>query len=420
MGWLITIALRIFTKDRARNLLILTITVGVMALSTVLSIMNGFQFSTIDNLLNIDSYHLIAYDDWGLGDSEQAAQQVAQIEGVVSALPFSDIQTIANNAFNDQIAVRVRALPPDAFVRDPALAGALNLQDPPGRVSGQSVLIGTHLAERMQVAVGDDLALYSHAGRERLFTVADIFDSGYNDFDSQLVFTTLESAQSLLSQNAPVHIGVKIHNHRQINRMKQSIAAVLGGINGGSQVELRTWEESNRAIFGALRLEKFFMILTVGMIFVVVSISIYQSSTRRIMQRSHEIALLIAVGVTPARLRQLFTWIGLLLGLAGGVIGCVLGLLVTLNISNLFAVLERTTNGTVIFINYLLQIINSGSGRLAPISTDYFYFFDIPHKIVLSEFLSIFCFGVLLSTLTAHYAAQRVNSIQPAALLGRS
>ena len=418
MRWPIGIALRFFWKDRTRTLLIATITIGVLALSTVLSIMNGFQFSTIDNILNIDSFHLIAYNDWERSYENNIITAIREIPAVVSALPFGELHTIAHRDEVGAFPVRIRALPRDAFQYDYGLADALNLQIEDFNISPQTIIIGSRLAQRFGLTVGDGLVIFSHRGAERVFTVANIFTSGHGDYDSHLIFTTIDSARRYLNATMPAHIGIKFDNPNRAHREQHKIAETMRRIIRRTP-QLRAWQESNRAIFGALRLEKFFMILTVGMIFIVVSINIYQSLTRRIMQRTPDIALLMAVGATHNALYQMLTTIGLFIGIIGGLIGSALGLLITININSLFDIAELLINGLLLTINQLAYAIHGTSAGVSLVSSDYFYFFNIPHQMVLAEYLSIFIFGVTLSTLAAYYASRHINFIKPATILGR-
>jgi lipoprotein-releasing system permease protein len=181
-----------------------------------------------------------------------------------------------------------------------------------------------------------------------------------------------------------------------------------------------SWRDYNRAFFGALRTEKLFMFILVGLIFSVVGLNIFQAQRRSVLERREEIGLFRAVGATDMAVRLIFVWDGCIIGLAGAGIGMLLGLLIACNIAAFFSILE----GLVNFLIHILNIIVSpfagadaaGEG-FAIFSPTVFYIKEIPSRLIPHEVLLIFLFGFFSALLAAWFASGRVSRTRPAEVL---
>jgi lipoprotein-releasing system permease protein len=173
--------------------------------------------------------------------------------------------------------------------------------------------------------------------------------------------------------------------------------------------KVKTWRDFNRAFFGALRTEKLFMFVLVGIIFIVVGLNIYQAQRRIVLERREEIGLLRAVGAGDRAVRLVFVWDGLVIGLIGAGSGTALGLLISFNIAAVFSILETIVNGVL----YLLY----RGGGFAVFSPAVFYIKELRARIIPHEVLLIFLFGLFSALAAAWFASGRVSRIRPAEVL---
>ena len=423
--WVLFVSARhLRTRRRSRGntasvLSIAGIAAGVMTLIAVLAVMNGFQLGTIEDILEINSYHLRVRPEEGGANAEG---EISDLPGVSVALPFVDVQTIIRGFFVQPQPVAVRAVPANALNRDPGLAasleivaGSFDLVDP------ASVVIGSELSRVLGVAVGDTVSLLNVADGELdlrnpveiPFTVTGIYQTGFLEFDLSWGFVSLADARAALDIREPAVIGVKLENRFRDAEAAARVARRLDA--AGIEASVVSWREFNRSIFGALRVEKVLMMLLLGLIFVVVGVNIYQSLKRRIVERTEEIGILKAVGARPRSVQAVFVLEGLLIGLVGGTIGTVFGLLVSENVNELFRLAESLINSIALIGTRLLQSV-SRSARFELFSPTYFYLEEVPSRVLFPEVLGIFLFAVLSSTVAAYVASVRTARIRPAAV----
>jgi lipoprotein-releasing system permease protein len=409
------------------------IAVGVMTLTVVLAVMNGFQLGFIESIVEISSYHLQLRPDQSGPVGDRAApldplrvSRIRAIPSVTAAVPFVERQALVEGVFQRPHACSIRAVPPDLFSLDPVQAvmlstrdGAFDLRDV------HSLVIGSELASGMGARVGDVLSLTSFASggggrlvpRRDTFIVRGIFHTGYYDFDSSLVFMSLAAADLLYGGGAalPRSWGIKIANRFDDSRPLKEIAGLLKGT--GYKVE--SWRTYNRSFFDALFMEKLMMMVLVGIIFIVVGFNVYHSLRRSVFERMEEIAVLKAVGIPPWRIQAIFVLEGLVIGLGGGVLGLCAGLALAVNVSGVFSVVERLVNAFLrLWQVVLLPFVSSDSGAgFAIFSPTYFYLTQVPSHVFLRETFLVSCFAVAACVSAAWAASRAVSIFRPSEVL---
>jgi lipoprotein-releasing system permease protein len=387
----------------------------------IIAVMNGFQLGFIESILEISSYH-VRVSGLPPEKAELLMEGLGNVPGFSAAVPFREFQALIRGG-RSQRGLMIRALPPDALERDRGMAsrldfeaGAFNLR------GGRNILLGTELARSLGVRLGDRISLFSSddllgggAPEVNDLTVTGIFRTGYYDYDTALGFVNLETGRRLSGGEAV--LGLKLEN-----RWRDSAAmAALGEIISRSSISpeegrLSSWRDYNRAFFGALRTEKLFMFILVGLIFIVVGLNIFQAQRRTVLERREEIGLLRAVGAGDLSVRLVFVWDGFLIGLSGAGTGMVLGLLIAGNIPLFFSAIEGIINRCKGLINYLFGSF-SGTGNFAVFSPTVFYIKEIPSRIIPGEVFLIFMFGFLSALAAAWFASGRVSRTKPAEVL---
>ena len=391
----------------------LAIAAGVLALVTVISVMNGFQYNTIENILQIDSYHFILSNIPFNTDYQKLQHRIAAIEGVQSVIPFSEIFTLAQASNRPLISVNIRAVPVNAPKIDDGFSRQVEVVHGAFDLAAQSVVIGSGLAQRASLGLGDPLIIYSHSGAQLVYAIRGIFHTGYREFDSSLLFISLKDSEELLG-NRSINMGIKLTSPNNDRRMRPLIWEALAD-QSTTDLELTSWRRHNRAVFAALRLEKTLLIFTLGVIFLVVGVNIYQSLKREIINRSNEIAILKAMGGYAVHVRSIFALHGLLIGIIGSTLGMAAGLFISNNINNLFALTEQSTQLTIDGINWVLQRL--GAFRVSYIPSIYFFVPEIPNRVLLHECLIIFLFGVCTAVFSTILATVRLHYIHPCDIL---
>ncbi|MDR2632965.1 MAG: ABC transporter permease [Treponema sp.] len=439
--WIGFVASRYVSRKRRNSpsavLAVLGIATGVLALTVILAVMNGFQLGFIESILEIASYHIRveepareAAEPQGPPSLQGAIPLIRGLPGIVAVTPLREFHgLIRGNRGGPQVAL-IRGLPQDVLEQDRGMAEKLVFEAGSFDLSRKdSILLGAELARRLSVKLGDDVTVVSVAGLlgeapeeaapgADSFTVRGIFRSGFYEYDLGWGFINLDTAQALGAD--ALFLGVKLRNRWQDTRAVGLIRPVLAASLPGAAPLVSTWRSYNRAFFGALRTEKLLMFVVVGLIFIVVGLNIFQAQRRMVLERREEIGLFRALGAGDRAVRLVFVWDGFIIGFTGAGLGMVLGLLIAAYISRCFSALEAGVNGILRLLNSLVGVFMGYSpdlGEFAIFSPAIFYIKEIPSRIIPHEVLLIYLFGFLSALLAAWFASGKVSRTRPAEVL---
>ncbi|MDR1029363.1 MAG: ABC transporter permease [Treponema sp.] len=440
--WIGFVASRYVSRNRRNSpspiLAVLGIATGVLALTVILAVMNGFQLGFIESILEIASYHIRVEDP--VLETEvperrspllEAIPAINGLSGIGSVTPLREFHgLIRGNRGSPQVAL-IRGLPQDALEQDQGMAEKLVFEAGSFDLGEKrSILLGAELARRLFAGLGDAVTLVSVSGllgddsgedssaADSSFIVSGIFRSGFYEYDLGWGFISLDTAEEL--GGGPLFLGVKLKNRWQDNRALGLIQPVLAASLPGEPVVLSTWREYNRAFFGALRTEKLLMFVVVGLIFIVVGLNIFQAQQRAVLERREEIGLFRALGAGERAVRLVFVWDGCIIGFTGAGLGMALGLLLATHISQCFTLLEAGVNGIIGVLNSLSRLFMGSSPDLeefAVFSPAIFYIKEIPSRIIPQEVFLIYLFGFLSALLAAWFASGKVSRTRPAEVL---
>ena len=235
---------------------------------------------------------------------------------VVSPVATGPLLVVRGNATR---AVTVSGIEPDTYFRivdfsDKMVRGSV-------RMSGSDILIGTELSSDLGVDVGDKLHITAANGATSVLTIAGVFDLGNKGANQRNTFTVLHTAQSLLQLPGGVtNIEVTLQDIYAAEVMAQRIASVTG-------VEADSWIKNSAQFFAAVSAQstantaiRFFVGLSVA--FGIASVLVVS-----VVQKSREIGILRAMGISRAQILRLFLLQGGLLGFGGSLAGCAIGAL---------------------------------------------------------------------------------------------
>ncbi len=407
---------------------VLGVAVGVMTLTVVLGIMNGFQLGFIENIVEISSYHLQIRSqnraEAGGGLSAKTLDALKSSPSVLAVIPFSDLQCLVEGRFSRARPCIVRIVPQDVLSMDAAQARLLSMTSGSFSLSEEgSIVIGSELAAATGAKPGDTLFLVSAdssqgrlVSRRDSLKVAGIFNCGYYDFDVGLAFISFRTAAAMAPRaTRSVTYGVKL-----ADRFRDE--AALGRIQrllAGSGFRAESWRVYNRSFFDALFMEKLMMMFLVGLIFVVVGFNIFNSLRRTVFEKREEIAVLKAVGVSPRSIQYAFVFEGFVIGLFGALTGLIAGLALAQNVNRAFSVVEAGVNGALRAAWAVIEPLQgaAASESFSIFSPLYFYLTAVPSKVLLPETIFVASFALLASVTAAFGASRAVAAFRPAEIL---
>jgi len=426
-NWTLFVASRYIFKGRSNSpvLAVLSIATGVFALIVIISVMNGFQLGFIESILEISSYH-VRMESFS-EDKIDALKEIAlSVPGVKAAVPFREFQALAKGRRTSQQAVLVRGLEKNIPETDRTMRSRLDFEEGSFDISEPDfVLMGAELARKLSLGVDDEVVLFSLTGilsaqQEEessldTFIIKGIFRTGYYEYDSTWAFINIEN--NIFSVNeSDLKLGVKLSNRFQDKHTLELIKKKLPA--GLTDVKLSSWRDYNRSFFGALRTEKLFMFILVGLIFIVVGLNIFQAQRRSVLQRREEIGLLRAVGGSEGEVKFIFVCDGAFIGFTGAVLGLFLGLLVSFNIPEFFTLVENVVNTVRGLLNTFTRFLGIGlAGNFAVFSPSIFYLKEIPSRVLPHEVIIIFMFGFLSALTAGYFASRKIAKIEPAEVL---
>jgi len=422
-SWVLFVAFRYIFKGRSSSpvLAVLGIAVGVLALIVIIAVMNGFQLGFIESILEVSSFHL-RIESFDQKNIKEVREIVFGIPGVRAAVPFKEYQAIAKGKRLTQQAVLIRGLGENTLEIDKAMNSKLNFEDGYFDLSNnKNILLGSELAYRLGVFIGDEVTLFSltgilsqEAGSSFNGIVTGIFRTGYYEYDCSWAFINIEN-NSFIQNECDLILGVKLANRFTDKTILEQAKRRLSAYK---DIKITSWRDYNRSFFGALRTEKLFMFILVGLIFIVVGLNIFQAQRRSVLQRREEIGLLRAVGGSRRAVRFVFVLDGAIIGLAGSSIGLLLGLAIALNMSGFFTLVENVINEFINIMNILAGSVGVGMAEnFAVFSPTVFYIKEIPSRLLPFEVTLIFIFGFLSALAAAWFASRKVSNIQPAEVL---
>ncbi len=316
------------------------VTLGVMALVIVISVMNGMQEELRAKILGSNPHVLVLQtgtslrmDGW-----EQVLDRVRTVDAVAGAAPFVVTSVGIQRAGYAQTADLYGVLPQPEGV--PVTDFERDLQD--GVYSlGETgsgyppVLVGSLLAQRMQLFKGDTLVLVSLENVNesplgglyptvRQFEMAGSFTTGMYEYDLRNIYTTLAAAQDLLGiagANQVGGIAVRVEDLWEADAVGREIRAAVGP---GHFIE--SWMTTNRSFFSALKLEELAMGVILGLIIVVAAFNVVSTLVMVVVDRTREIGILKSMGMTDRAILRVFRLQGLWIGMIGTSLGVGLGL----------------------------------------------------------------------------------------------
>ncbi len=333
------VALRYLTRRQGLFAFITTligvagVSVGVAALITTLSVMNGFQTDIKDKIIGAQS-HILIFGRMSEKTYKKNIQLVEQLPLVEAAAPHIYGQGIITYA-GQSVGLIVRGLDPEQEKKINTLADSVEEgsftpdwpQDAP-----PPLVLGSELAANLGADIGDDVVLISpqsistSAGmfpKMKKFRISGLLRTGYYEFDNTIAYTLLDHASDFLGlHQGTTGIAVKLHNINDADKAAEQIRDVIG--HGYS---VRTFAQLNSTLYAALKLEKTMMFIILFLIIGVASLNIAGNLILLGTEKLRDIGIMRAMGASPRMIRKIFMWEAMVIAGLGIVLGLLLACL---------------------------------------------------------------------------------------------
>ncbi|WP_439532730.1 lipoprotein-releasing ABC transporter permease subunit [Polymorphobacter sp.] len=382
---------------------LVAVALGVAALISVMSVMNGFRAELFDRILGLNG-HAVVQGYGGRLENWQAIQkQVISLPGVTSAVPL--IEQPLMGSFQGRVegvlvrGQRMADIKGNPVMAGNVLSGSLDRLQPGAGV----VAIGARLAEALGARVGDDISLINPAGESTPFgtvprivayRIGAIFEVGIFEYDKAFVVMPIEDAQLLMRLDDAVGM-IEVETNDP-DRVTEIMAPLADRIRQDGVIA--DWKTTNAALFSALVVERTVMFWVLSIIILVAVFNILSSLIMLVRAKTRDIAILRTMGAGRAALMRVFMTVGTLIGTLGTGLGLILG----------FSVLQ------------FRQTIVATVGRLTGTNLwdpSVRYLTDLPSRTDPVEVIGIVALAVLLSFLATLYPAWKAANTDPVQVL---
>jgi lipoprotein-releasing system permease protein len=380
------------------------IALGVGTLIVVLAVMNGFRAELLDRILGLNGHLTVQAGPSGIADYERLTDELMRIEDVRKVTPFVEGQAMAS-AGGTASGVLMRGL------RAADLRGRTILEQNIERgsladVAGERKLaVGTRLARRLGLRLGDDLTLISPDGpatalgtlpRVVSFEVAAIFEIGMYEYDDGVVFTSLDAAQTYFNLDDRVNaIDAFLADPERLDDAQVAFQNTVGG-----RYWVTSWRQANAQFFNALEVERNVMFLILTLIILVAAFNIITGLTMLVRSKGRDIAILRTMGATRGAIMRIFFLAGMTIGTVGTAIGFGLGLAFALNVDAIRRFLERFTGAELW-------------------SAEIRFLSQLPAKVETGDVVSVVAMALVLALLATLVPSWRAAQLDPVEALRR-
>ncbi|MEP7156847.1 MAG: lipoprotein-releasing ABC transporter permease subunit [Betaproteobacteria bacterium] len=383
------------------------IALGIAALITVMSVMNGFQKEVRARILGVTAHiQVMGLDNGesrGLDQWRQVLDTVRKNPDVSGAAPFIDGQGLLAYSSNVRGAI-VRGILPEEENAVATLGQDMRAGKIESLVAGEyNVILGGALARALGVTVGSKIQLITPQGtvtpagmvpRLRSFTVSGIFSSGHYEYDANLALIHLKDAQVLFRFDENVSgVRVKLKDTERAPLISRQLSDTLK-IDG----YVTDWTKQNATYFRAVQIEKRMMFIILTLIIAVAAFNLVSTLVMVVTDKHPDIAILRTLGASPGMIMKIFVVQGAVIGVVGTLIGVATGILLALN------------------IDVVVPFIESVAG-FKVLSPEVYFLSELPSDLKWADVWSTALISLLLALVATLYPSWRASRVNPAEAL---
>jgi lipoprotein-releasing system permease protein len=400
-----------YTRAKRRNHFIsfislismLGIALGVAALITVLSVMNGFQKEVRARILSVVSHVQITGPGGQLAQWQGVADAARKNPDVVAAAPYVNGQAMLVNEATARGAL-VRGVDPAlerrvAEVANKMVAGRLEALQP-----GEfGIVLGADLARSLRAFPGDRVTVIAPQGlvtpagvvpRLKAFRVVGLFEVGHYEYDSGLALMHIADAQRLYQLGDEVSgVRLKLTDLFESRRVGRELYREIGG-----DILISDWTRSHANFFRAVAIEKTMMFIILMLIVAVAAFNVVSTLVMAVTDKQADIAILRTLGATPRSIMQVFMVQGVIIGVLGTLLGVAGGIALALNIDVVVPFLERLL-------------------KMQFLSKEVYFINELPSDLHAADVIAITSVALVLSLVATIYPSWRASRVRPAEAL---
>jgi len=371
-------------RKKQSILSIVGVFIGITVLIVSLGVSNGLDKNMINSILSLTS-HINVYSPENIPNYEELVKNIEEVKGVKGAVPTIETQGIIKYEGHGEpyvAGVKVVGYDLDKAIKvmkldDYIIDGKIDVEDK------KSILIGKELAASMGAMVGDKVKLITSEETDLEMTVGGIFQSGFYEYDLNMVLIPLQTAQYITYSDETVgRLSIRLDNPYDAQELIYDVARKLP-----TDLYIGTWGEQNRALLSALTLEKTIMLVVFSLIAIVAGFLIWITLNTLVREKTKDIGIMRAMGFSKKNIMLIFLIQGIILGIIGIILGIIVSLILLYYIKN-----------------YAVDLVSN-----------IYYLKDIPIEISLKEIAIIVGANfivILISSIFPAYRAAKLENVE--------
>ncbi len=381
----------------------LGIALGVTALITVLSVMNGFETELRERILGMASHATITAVDGSLENWQDVSEMIEDQPHVLASAPFVSGETMLSNG-KQVSGAQLRGVLPETEGRVSDVVSHIRGGDIGLLRAGEyGIILGSELAVALGAGIGDAITVVSpHVTiaptgilpRLRRFTVVATFEVGMYEYDRGVALVHMHDAAKLFRLDAAVSgLRLKLDDVFDAPQVAWQLGSQLPG-----EYRIQDWTRRHANFFRAIKTEKRVMFIILTLIVAVAAFNIVSTLIMVVTDKRADIAILRTLGATPRSIMNIFIIQGVVIGVMGTALGVAGGVGLALNIETIVPAIERFFN-----VQFL--------------AADVYYISEVPSELHWLDVWVMASVALALSLLATLYPAWRAARTNPAEAL---
>jgi lipoprotein-releasing system permease protein len=371
----------------------LGIMLGVAILIIVMSVMNGFKTDLTNKILGLNPHIIIEPNSFVIDDN-YVLKLKDNFEDISVSRTYSGEGIIIINDKAKGIifkGVNNKEKKIKEFFKKNIVSGDVN------QFKINNIFIGSELAFNLNLKEGDIINLMSSTfvatplGRlpkQENFKIAGIFNTGFVEFDQNIIFLNIEDALSIFDKEIKdQNLEIYLKNPLDANKYKKKIEKL------NLNYFIYTWADLNKSFFSALKVERNVMFIILTLIIIVAAFNIISGLTILIKNKTKEIAILKTLGLNNTSITKSFFLTGFTIGFFATIAGIFLGVIFSLNIEKVRIFLSKVFN---------LEIFPS----------DIYFLEKLPSEINLFSIFIVFVLSLLVSAIASYIPARNISKMK--------
>lgn len=381
----------------------LGIALGILALITILSIMNGFHEEIRHRMLSMTAHMTVSGSGDQLEQWQTLQEEVARSSSVLGVAP--NVSRLALVAFGGQShGAMIKGILPEQEGQVSEVAEQLKVGRITDLIAGEfNIILGKELANKLGVTLGDKVSVVTPEGsttavgfvpKMKRFTVVALFEVGMHEYDGGLAYVHLKDAQQLFGFGENISgLQLKVKDMFDIPSMRESLSEVIT-----RTVYVTDWTQQHANFFAALQLEKRMMFIGLALIVMVAAFNIISTMVMVVTDKRSDIAILKTIGASPISIMTIFVVQGMAIGVIGLMLGVIGGVSVAMNID--------------VIVPFIEQLFGF---KFFPANV--FYISFVPSHLAWSDVFQVSLMAFSLTLLATLYPAWQAAHVQPAEAL---